>query len=194
MSSYTAPYDPLLKWTLAKRKMIVQKYGTHGDSTSPHAALMIDVPLVESDSLPTLEDCTDEYVDTEVSVPFSSVAFSSSIAHGRDLSQHWVVDFACSIKLTAFRSRSTRPRRALAWVELVSMSKAVVPCACPFGWPLATLSTARFTRCIHPTSHLALLSTSADYLVSVGNCPTAAVTFPTDSDNGLLVVPKKWEC
>jgi hypothetical protein len=28
MSSYSAPYDALLKWTLAKRKMIVQNNGT----------------------------------------------------------------------------------------------------------------------------------------------------------------------
>jgi hypothetical protein len=38
-----------------------------------------------------------------VSVPFSSVAFSSSLAPGRNLSLFWVVDSACSINLTAFR-------------------------------------------------------------------------------------------
>jgi hypothetical protein len=102
-SSCTAPNDALMKWTLTKRKMIVQKYGTLGGSASPHAALLSDVPLDESDSLPTLEDCTDEYDDTEVRVPLSSVTFSSSITHGCDLSQHWVVDSACSINLTAFR-------------------------------------------------------------------------------------------
>jgi hypothetical protein len=178
MSSCTAPDDTLPRWTLAKWKMIVHKHGTPGGSASTHAALLSDVPIDESDGLPTLEDCTDEYDDTEVSVPFSYVAFSSSIAHGRDLSQHWVVDSACSINLTAFRSidpRSPSPRRALAWVELVSMSMAVVPCACPFGWLMARLSTARFTRCTHPTSYLALLSASAAYLVSVGYSPTADV-------------------
>jgi hypothetical protein len=104
MSSYNAPDDALLKRTLAKRKMIVQKYGTLGGSASAHAALQSDVLTNESHSLPTLEDCTDEYDDTEVSVPFSFVAFSSSITPpGRDLSQYWVVDSACSINLTAFR-------------------------------------------------------------------------------------------
>jgi hypothetical protein len=39
-----------------------------------------------------------------VSVPFNSAAFSSFITHGRDLSQHWVIDSACSINLTACRS------------------------------------------------------------------------------------------
>jgi hypothetical protein len=33
----------LLKWTLAKRKMIVRKYGTPSGSASTHAALMRDV-------------------------------------------------------------------------------------------------------------------------------------------------------
>jgi hypothetical protein len=94
MSSCTAPNDALLKWTLAKRKIIVQKYGTLGGSAFAHAALLSDVPEYDADSLPTLEDYTNEYDDTEVSVPFSSFAFSSSITHGRDLSQFWVVDSA----------------------------------------------------------------------------------------------------
>jgi hypothetical protein len=35
--------------------------------------------------MPTMEECIDEYDDTEVGAPFISVAFSSSLAHGRDL-------------------------------------------------------------------------------------------------------------
>jgi hypothetical protein len=57
--------------------------------------------------MPTLEDCTDEYDDTEVRVPFSSVAFSSSISPGRDLSYFLVIDYARSINLTAFRGDFT---------------------------------------------------------------------------------------
>jgi hypothetical protein len=87
MSSCTTPDDALLKWTLAKRKMVVQKYGTPGGSASAHAALLSDVLIDETDSLPALEECTDKYDDTEVSVPFKSVAFSSSITHDRDHSQ-----------------------------------------------------------------------------------------------------------
>jgi hypothetical protein len=97
MSSCTATDDALLKWTLAKRKMIVQKYGTLCGSASAHAALLSDVPTDDVDVTPTLEDCTDEYDDTEVSVPLSFVAFLSSLALGRDLSQFWVVDSASSI-------------------------------------------------------------------------------------------------
>jgi hypothetical protein len=84
--------------------MIVHKYGTPGGYASAQAALMSDVPTDESDSLPIFEDCTDEYYDTEVSVPFTSDVFSSSITSDRDLSQHWVVDSAYSINLTAFRT------------------------------------------------------------------------------------------
>jgi hypothetical protein len=79
LSSCTAPDDALLRWTLAKRKMIIEKYGAPGDFPSAHSALLSDVPADDWDSLPTLEECTDEHDDTEVSVPFSSVAFSSSL-------------------------------------------------------------------------------------------------------------------
>jgi hypothetical protein len=65
---------------------------------------MRDVLTDDVDVLPTIEDCTSEYDDTEASVPFTFVAFSSSLARGRGLSQFWVVDSACSINLTAFRS------------------------------------------------------------------------------------------
>jgi hypothetical protein len=97
-----------LQLTLAKRKMIIQKYGAPGGSHFAHAAMLSDVPADDSDSLPTLEECTDEYDDNEVSVPFNSVAFSSSLAVGRNLSQFWVVDSACSINLTAFQSDFVR--------------------------------------------------------------------------------------
>jgi hypothetical protein len=104
LSSCTVSDDALLKWTLAKRKLIIQKYGTPVfGSALAHAAMLSDVPSDDPDSLPTLEECTDEFDDTGVSVPFTLVAFSSSLAPGRDLSQFWVVDSACSINLTAFR-------------------------------------------------------------------------------------------
>jgi hypothetical protein len=43
------------------------------------------------------------YDDTEASVSFSFVAFSSSLTHGRDLSQFWVADSVSSINLTVFQ-------------------------------------------------------------------------------------------
>jgi hypothetical protein len=44
--------------------------------------MLSDVPAEDTDSMPTLEDCTYAYDDTEVSVPFISVAFSSSLTPG----------------------------------------------------------------------------------------------------------------
>jgi hypothetical protein len=104
MSSCNATDNALPRWTLAKRKMIVQNYGTPCGCASAHAAVLSDVPADDANIMPTLEVCTYEYDDTEVSVPFSSVAFSSSLTPGRNLSMFWVVDSACSIYLTAFRS------------------------------------------------------------------------------------------
>jgi hypothetical protein len=108
MSACTAPDGAILKWNLAKRNMAVEKYGAPGGTTSSHAALLSDVPADDApaddaDSLPTLADCADDCDDDEVNVPFSFVAFSSSLTPGRNLSQFWVVDSACSINLTAFR-------------------------------------------------------------------------------------------
>jgi hypothetical protein len=83
--------------------MIIQKYGTPRGCATAHADMPSDITAAhDPGGLPTLEACTDEYVDTEVSVHFSSVAFSSSFTPGRDLSQFWVIDSACSINLTAF--------------------------------------------------------------------------------------------
>jgi hypothetical protein len=174
----TAPDDAFLRWTLAERKMIIQKYGAPGGSHSPHATLLSDVPADDSDSLPTLEECTDEYDDTEVSVPFSSVAFSSSLTLGRNLSQFWVVDSACSINLTAFKSdfvRFTPPPLPRALEGLVLTPKAVAPSGFQSGLPMAGLFTALSMRCTPLTCPLALLSASADYLVPAGCRPTAAV-------------------
>jgi hypothetical protein len=133
LSSCTTPNDARLKWTLAKRKMIIQKYGTPSGSASAHAALLSYVPADDADSLPTLEDCTYEYDDTEVRVRF--VAFSSSLTPGRGLSHFWVVYSACSINLIAFRSdfaTFTPPPLPLAWVGSVSTLRAVAQCGLPF--------------------------------------------------------------
>jgi hypothetical protein len=165
LSSCTAPDDALMRWTLATRKIIIQKYGTHGGPASGHAALLSDLPAADADSMPTMQDCTCEYDDTEVSVPFSSVAFSSSLTPGHDLSQFWVVDSACSINLTAFRGDFATfipPSLPLAWVGSASTLRVVALCEFQFGWPLATPFTARSMHCTPPTCHLAMLSALAD--------------------------------
>jgi hypothetical protein len=89
--------------------MIVQKYGTLGGNFYAHAALLSDVSHEDFHvhayvDMSTLEECTDEYDDGEVSVFFNYVVFLSSLTPGRDLSHFWVVDSACSINVTAFRT------------------------------------------------------------------------------------------
>jgi hypothetical protein len=86
-SSCTASDDALMKYTLAKRKMIVKKHGTPAGCASAHVAMLSDVPIDDPCPMPTLEECTGEFDDIEVSVPFTFVGFSSSIAPGRNLSQ-----------------------------------------------------------------------------------------------------------
>jgi hypothetical protein len=78
----TTEIDP----RLAKRKMIVQNYGTPGGPASAHAALLSDVSLDGTHVMPTRDDCSDKYDDNEVSVPFTSVAFPSSLTPGLDMS------------------------------------------------------------------------------------------------------------
>jgi hypothetical protein len=46
----------------------------------------------------------DEFDYTMVSTSFASVAFASSASYVADLSDYLVVDSACSVNLTAFRS------------------------------------------------------------------------------------------
>jgi hypothetical protein len=66
MSSCTSSDDALLKWTLAKHKMIIHKYGTHGGHAPANAALLCDIPLYDPpEVMSTVEECTDEYDDTE---------------------------------------------------------------------------------------------------------------------------------
>jgi hypothetical protein len=98
LSSCTSSDDALLKWTLVKRKMIIHKIGTPGGTARAHAALLSDVPSDDTEVMRTMYECTDEYDDSEVSVPFTSVAFSFSLAPGRNLPKFRVIDSACYIR------------------------------------------------------------------------------------------------
>jgi hypothetical protein len=94
MRSYTSTYDALRKWTLAKRKMIVQKYGTPSGHASHHNALRSDMHHSDTDGAapgasPLEMECTYEYDDAEVITIFCSIAFSASTLPGRDISQFW---------------------------------------------------------------------------------------------------------
>jgi hypothetical protein len=91
LSSCTASDDAFLRWILVKRKLIVKKYGTPSSVASAHADLMSDLSHADPSphaplDMPALEECTDVYDDTKVSISFTSVAFFSSLTPGRDLS------------------------------------------------------------------------------------------------------------
>jgi hypothetical protein len=95
----------VLRWTLAKRKRVAEKYAGH----APPTAHLSDVaaasaPLEDDIDCPLEYDMQDEYDDTEVSVSFTSIAFASPASSIVDMSDYWVVDSACSVNLTAFRS------------------------------------------------------------------------------------------
>jgi hypothetical protein len=177
-----------------KRKMIIHKYGALGSSHSAYAALLSDVPADDSDSLPTLEECTDENDDTEVSIPFSSVAFSSSLTHGRNLSHFWVVDSACSINLTAFKSDFVRftPPSAPSRVGGVGVD---VKGSGSVRISIRLASNRLIHRTIHALYTPYLSSRSAQRigrLFSVRWMQTHSgceFIFPSHSDIGLLVVP-----
>jgi hypothetical protein len=183
-----------MKWTLAERKMIVQKYGTPGGSAHAHVDLLSDVTAVDDDIPPTLEDCTDEYDDTEVSVPFNYVAFSSSLAPGRDLSQFWVVDSACSMNLTAFRSDfvtftppSAPSRVGGVGVDFKGNGSVRISFRLASGQAIHRTIHALYTpdlssRSAHGIGRL----NSVDWVQSHNGCE---FLFPTDFDTRLLVVP-----
>jgi hypothetical protein len=174
--------------------MIVHKYGTPGGFASTHAALLSDVPIDDPDSLPTLEDCTDEYDDTEVSVPFSHVGFSSSITPGRDFLQHWVIDSAYSINLTAFRSDfstftppSTRSRVGGVGVDVRGSGSVRMSIRLVYGHVIHNTIHALYTPDLssRSTQRIGRLL-SVNWLQSHCGCE---FVFPTYSDTCLLVVP-----
>jgi hypothetical protein len=120
LSSYTSSDNALLKWTLAKRMMIIHKYGTHVVPASRNAH-MSDVPQSDAESDapgagPTELECIDEHDDTEVSTSFCSLALSTTTPPGSYFSQFWVINSPRSVNHTGFRSgscHSTPPRAHL---------------------------------------------------------------------------------
>jgi hypothetical protein len=199
ISACPASDDAILKWNLAKRKMTVQKHGAPGGTTSAHAAMLSDVPADDApaddtDSLPTLEDCANDYDDDEVSVPFSSVTFSSSHAPGRNLSQFWVVDSACSINLTAFRDDfvkfrppSAPPRVGIVGVDVKGSGSLRISVRLASGQLIHSIVHALYTPDLSSRSAQrigGLLSVS--WMQTHSGCE---FIFPSNFDNGLLLVP-----
>jgi hypothetical protein len=198
LSSCTASHDALMKWTLAKPKLIVHKYG-HNNIAPARAALLSDLSHADTFphaplDVPTVEECTDVYDDTKVSLSFSSVAFTSSLTPGCELSNFRIVDSACSLNLTEFRDDfvtyepPSGPTRGNG-VGVNVMGSGTIRVSVP----LVSSQT------IHPTLHALFtpdlssrFAQRIGRLLSVGwmhsHC-CCEFHFPTDSDTNLLVVP-----
>jgi hypothetical protein len=131
-----------------------------------------------------------------VSVPFSSIAFSSSLSPGRDLSQFWVIDSACSVNLTAFRGDFTTfaPPSAPSRVGGVGID---VKGSGSVRISVRLASGQLIHRMVHALHTPDMSSRSAQrigrllsaiWMQSDSGC---AFIFPTDSDTGQLVVPTR---
>jgi hypothetical protein len=104
-STCKAPNADVLRWTLAKRKQIAEKYAGHPPPTKHVSDVAATFAPVEDDThCPVEYEMQDEYDDKEESVSFTSVAFASRASSIADMSDYLVVDSACSVNLTAFRS------------------------------------------------------------------------------------------
>jgi hypothetical protein len=155
---------------------------------------MIDVTIDANNVMPTLKECDGEYDDTEVSVPFSSIAFSSSVAHGRDLSRFSVINSACSKNLTAFRSDfgtfdppSITSRVGGVRLDLKSSGTVRII--------ILLVSGMSFRRIVHALCTLDLSSRSAQRIGRLRNVnwmqthAGCKFVFPTDCGTGPLTVP-----
>jgi hypothetical protein len=156
--------------------------------------MVSDVPTYDHDTLPTLEECTDKFDDNEVSVPVTSLAFSSSIAPGRDLSQFLVVDSACSINLTAFLhdfdtfdSPCTPSRVGGVCVHVKGSGTVRLSIMLAHGHLIHRTVHALYTLDLssHSTKRIGRLL-SVSWMQSHSGCE---FIFPTDSKTGLIVVP-----
>jgi hypothetical protein len=96
-----------LRWTLAKRKHIADKCDGQPPPTA-HLTLSEAIFYVDDDiSVADGDKMEDEYDDTAVNVPFAFVAFTWFTTSLADLSDYWVINYAYSVNLTAFRSDFT---------------------------------------------------------------------------------------
>jgi hypothetical protein len=148
---------------------------------------------------PSEMECIDEYDDTEVSATFCSIAFSAYATPGRDLSQFWAVDSACSINLAAFRSKfvSFDPPSGTSRVGVwVLMCVGAATLRLPSHLYPGRSHVAKFTRGIPVTCRHAMHSALAAFLVSARCNPTSAVKsfFLVTRMLDCCWYPKEWVC
>jgi hypothetical protein len=67
----------VLRWTLAKRKHVAEKYAGQPPPTAHFSDVPVDTaPLEDADGCPQEYDMEDDYDDTAVSISFAYVAFA----------------------------------------------------------------------------------------------------------------------
>jgi hypothetical protein len=187
-----------------KRKLIVHKYGTHSNIAPAHAALKSDLSHANaapptSPDLQTLEECTDIYDDTEVSLPFSSVALSSFPHPGRDLCDFSVVNSAYSINLTVcrgdfvtFEPPSGTSRIGGVGIDVKNSDTIRLAIPFVFGHVIHRTIPALFT----PDLFIGLLNALDVSLVLVGcSHTTAAISFLYQTlTSACSWFPRDWAC
>jgi hypothetical protein len=86
-STYKAHDADVLRWTLAKRKQIAEKYARQSPPTAHLSDVATDtVPFEDAIGCPQEYDMEDEYDDTAVITSFAYVAFISSASSITNLS------------------------------------------------------------------------------------------------------------
>jgi hypothetical protein len=194
-STCKAPDADVLRWTLAKRKRIAEKYAGQPPPTAHLSDFTTDVT---SDGDAAAEDALeydmqDEYDDTKVGTSFAYVAFASATTNVADLSDYWVVDSACSVNLTSLRSdfsefHSTSRRGTVGGVGVTVHGSGTVRI------PICLISGRTVFRHVHALYTPDLSSRSAQRmsrLLSVSwmqKHSGCEFSFPTNTDSGMLLV------
>jgi hypothetical protein len=190
-STCKAPDADVLRWTLAKRKHIAEKYAGQPPPTAHLSDLPADVAsegdVADGDALEY--DMHDEYDDTS----FASVAFASAAAPVADLYDDWVADSACYVNLTSFRSdfsefHSSTRRSTVGGVGVTLHGSGTVRI------PICLISGRTVFRSVHALYTPDLSSRSAQRisrLLSVSwmqKHSGCEFSFPTNTDSGMLLV------
>jgi hypothetical protein len=194
-STSKAPDADVLRWTLAKPKQNAEKYAGQPPPTAHLSDVPADMASVEdaADGEPLDYDRQDEYDDTEVSTSFASVAFASSASSVVDLSDYFIVDSACSVNLTAFRSdfsefHPSSRRNTVGGVGVIVQGSGTVRI------PMCLVSGQTVFRRVHALYTPDFSSRSAYHisrLLSVSwmrKHSGCEFSFPTNTDSGILLV------
>jgi hypothetical protein len=194
-STCKAPYVDVLRWTLAKRKHIAEKYAGQPPPNAHLSDLPTDMAFEEdaADAEHLEYDMQDEFDDTEVGTSFAYVAFASSASTVTDMSEYWVVDSACSVNLTAFRSgfaefhpSSRRSNVGGVGVTVQGSGTVRIPIGLVSGHTLFRRVHALYTPDLSSryAQHISRML-SVSWMQKHYGCE---FSFPTNSDSGMLLV------